>query len=389
MGFASVSKDATEEEKDSDEPVGAPIFHSAHDWMVVVGEKDVVPALELAIRFMNVGETALVWSHAKYAYGLSSRGHGDYTLPPHSNVKYRVTLKSIIDDKQRDEPGFLIKYSAAKKDIGNDVFANEWDQHQGKAKAIQLYSKGASNLQLLLQRAGEIQDRDLAQQASSLMVDCLNNIVVVHLRAKEYHAAKQAAVKVLTVDPGNPKALLRAAKAALLDPASSYEEVKAALDAAAEAEGTDDKELAKLRYQFQQQQKEYRKRSKAFAAKMIAKENVPSSSPSVERTGGDSTDAPLPTESNASTTALLPSGGVNATDEKTLDDVTEEVLSDVGHPTSTSHQLGDDVVPTKDDWDLKTLLYFLLKQLLIVGAVLAYTKWGHPQGREGRPATEL
>lgn len=388
MGFASVSKDTTEKEEEKDESPEGTIFQSAQDWMVVVGEKDVVPALELAIRFMNVGETALVWSHSKYAYGPSSRSNGDYTLPPHSNVKYRVTLKSIIDDKQRDEPGFLIKYSAAKKEIGNDVFANEWDLHQGKAKAIQLYSKGASNLQLLVQRASEIEDRDLAQQASSLMVDCLNNIVAVHLRAKEYHAAKQAAVKVLTVDPGNPKALLRAAKAALLDPASSYEEVKAALDAVAETEGTDDKELAKLRTQFQQQQKEYRKRSKAFASKMIAKEDMPRSSSSVEPTGKHSPEESVPTGSNDSTVESLPPVGEGAAAESTSHLAKEKDLRDGDHQNEASQQLGNDAMPAKD-WDLKTLLYFLLKQLLIVVAVLAYTKWGHPQGREGRTAAEL
>lgn len=394
MGYASVSKDATEKEEESDEPAGgAPIFHSAQDWLVVVGEKDVVPALELAIRFMNVGETALVWSHSKFAYGLSPRSNGDYTLPPNSHVKYRVTVKSIIDDKERDEPGFLIRYSAAKKGIGNDVFANEWDLHQGKAKAIQLYTKGASNLQLLLQRSSEIEDRDLIQQASSLMIDCLNNIVAVHLRAKEYHAAKEAAVKVLTVEPGNAKSLLRAAKAALLDPASSYEEVRAALDAAAETEGADDKELAKLRTQFQQQQKEYRKRSKAFASKMISKDDTSSSSRSQEPSQKHSTDESMLTGPGrkVSTAESVFAAGENSTfdRESTSHLAQKEELSSGERQNGTPQQAGNDEMPIREDWDWKTLVYFLLKQLLIVGAVLAYTKWGHPQGSQGRATTEL
>ena len=84
-----------------------------------------------------------------------------------------------------------------------------------------------------------------------IMLDCLNNIAACHLRAKEFHQAKEAAVKVLSFDPDNLKRLVRAAKAALLDPASSYEEVEAAI-AAAEMDHPDDSEVQKLRIELNQ-----------------------------------------------------------------------------------------------------------------------------------------
>jgi hypothetical protein len=359
-----------------------PTFHSAQDWLVIVGEKDVVPALELGIRFMNIGETALVWSHSKYGYGTLSRIRGDYALPAHSNVLYRVTVKSVVVESERDGPDFLMRYSMAKKEIGNDVYANEWDLHQGKAKAIQLYMRGARNLQLLASEgssdtgASDNSNTDLARRAAALMADCLNNVVAVHLRAKDYHAAKQAAVKVLEVDPDNTKALLRAAKAALLDPASSYEEVKAALDAAAESpllgEG-ESKELAKLRSQFYHQRQAYRERSKAFAANMMTKKDTSAINGAEART--------------------------SETDRK--DDGASSAPVDVGQPvlTSTDDRLSEAAAPPADqaaesedsasssirDWDVKTLLRFMFRQLLIVAVALAYTKWKtKPNIGEGR-----
>eukprot|EP00980_Cylindrotheca_fusiformis_P030728 scaffold25316_cov215-Cylindrotheca_fusiformis.AAC.1 len=68
------------------------------------------------------------------------------------------------------------------------------------------------------------EDHPQRHQVQQVMLDSLNNIVAVYLRQKEFHKAKQAAVEVLKQDPKNVKALLRAAKASLLDNASTMEE---------------------------------------------------------------------------------------------------------------------------------------------------------------------
>lgn len=52
---------------------GGPIIQEAKDWFIVVGDGDVLPALELAIRFMDSGSTACVWSHSKFAYSSGTR----------------------------------------------------------------------------------------------------------------------------------------------------------------------------------------------------------------------------------------------------------------------------------------------------------------------------
>lgn len=50
-----------------------PIIQEAKSWFIVVGDGDVLPALELAIRFMDSGSTARVWSNAKYAFSSGTR----------------------------------------------------------------------------------------------------------------------------------------------------------------------------------------------------------------------------------------------------------------------------------------------------------------------------
>ena len=58
--------------KDRDDQDG-PNFQTAKDWLVVVGDKDTTPALEMGLRFMHEGETSLIYSHSKYAYGMGGR----------------------------------------------------------------------------------------------------------------------------------------------------------------------------------------------------------------------------------------------------------------------------------------------------------------------------
>jgi hypothetical protein len=275
------------------------IFHKATDWIIVIGEKDVVPAVELGARFCRVGETVAVWSHSKYAYGLAQRRHpytntavtsttttdGEYyVLPVEANVMYTLTVKELLESTTDTDADQQIRVARSKKNIGNDIYANEWFGDMGKQRAKQEYKRGADMMLSLLQSltyaadAHGDADQDtttmenaadltIQQQAESVMLDCLNNIAALHIRAKEYKLAKEAAVLVLTHDPDNFKALLRAAKAALLDPGSSYEEVAAAIQAASER--TDDNiDLQRLRAEFRRRKHAYKESSKAMFSKI-------------------------------------------------------------------------------------------------------------------------
>ena len=261
-----------------------PIFQEVKGWLVVVGDGDILPALEMACRFMEAGQTATVWSHSKYAMGPGTRSSqdGKVQVPHHSNVMYELTVVQKVMDTSRLNPYFTIQKALTKKNIANDIYQSEWcpppkdatkdpDCSVAMSRAIRLYQKASKEMETLLNGTYFQQvEKDHPQrgQSKQVMLDSLNNIAAVYLRQKEYHKAKQSAIEVLKQDNKNMKGLLRAAKASLLDPASTFEEVKAALDAA-ESEITyknpkEEKELKKLKADFKKNQAEYKKRQKAM-----------------------------------------------------------------------------------------------------------------------------
>lgn len=173
-----------------------PIFQEAKDWWVVVGERDVTPAIEMGIRFLHIGEHGVVQSHYKYAHGgLIGRKHGEYELPPFSDVIYKIHNKSVVksSSKEFSQSDFQIKLALSYKTIGNDIYLQEWGDEQARTKAVRLYQKGANAMTNLVQASIDLR---IIKKANELQLDCLNNVAAVHLRAKQYSKAKEAATQV-------------------------------------------------------------------------------------------------------------------------------------------------------------------------------------------------
>jgi hypothetical protein len=236
-----------------------PIFHAAKDWLIVVGDKDVVPALEMGIRFLQEDSHGVVYSHSKFAYGNIVRLSGDYKLPPSSNVVYYVHVKKIVNASE-------VEIAQSRKKIANDSYENEWSDGHGKDRPLYLYKKAADAMNHWL-----ISSPD-DETAKRILIDCLNNMAAVHLRAKQYGKAKEVATNVLMHDPDNLKALCRAARAAMLDPGGSYEESDAAI-AAAEIVNGDDPDVIKLRVELEHRKRDYKRKSKAMFSKIGAPKN--------------------------------------------------------------------------------------------------------------------
>merc|ERR1711957_110945 len=109
---------------------------------------------------------------------------------------------------------------------------------------------------------------EIRQQAVEVLLDCLNNTAAVHLHAKSYFKAKEAATQAIQHDGNNIKALCRAAKAAMLDPAASFNEGELAIKCAEEVD-SENRDVKAMRAQLERTRKEYLKREKAMYAKMI------------------------------------------------------------------------------------------------------------------------
>lgn len=192
---------------------------------------------------------------------------------------FEVTVTQIVQDTSRLNPYFTIQKALSRKKIANDIYQHEFcppprTEHDpnceaAMTRALKLYKKAATEMETLLQGtyfSNVEQDHPQRHEANQIMLDSLNNIAAVYMREKEYHKAKQAAVEVLKKDGKNLKALLRAAKASLLDPASTMEEVHAALDKA-EKEITyknpvEEKELNRLKAHLKRKKQEYKKKTK-------------------------------------------------------------------------------------------------------------------------------
>lgn len=216
-------------------------------------------------------------------------------VPPKTNVMYEVTVTQKVMDTSRLNPYFTIQKALTKKKIANDIYQNEWckppetnedaDCEHSMKRAVRLYIIAAKDMEVLLQGTyfqNVEKDHPQRRESRQILLDSLNNIVAVHLRQKEYQNAKSAAVDVLKIDPNNIKALLRAAKAALMDPASTFEEASAAIEAAESAiaacsskKSMNEKELKRLKNTLKEKQLDYKEKTKEmFGNKLRSRPTV-------------------------------------------------------------------------------------------------------------------
>ena len=285
-----------------------PFIHE-RNWLITLGNGDVLPGMEMAIRFLKVNQCGIVKCHSKYAYGLSGRkgairngdpksttstsnNNMDGTVPPDMNVIYKVKIKSIIQqhDTITQSINFQIKSLEQMKNIGNHYYKNDWVDPDGgaigKNKALKLYSAVAKEASTILQdlEHGSLERRTIFY----ITTGALNNIAALHLREKEYRKAKDAATQVIQLDPYNLKALCRAAKAALM--IGEFEECKMALDVAEDIvenvetnEGYTKKDVQRLKREYVTKKKEYKKLEKEIFAQMLSKKDDSKSKKSTNR----------------------------------------------------------------------------------------------------------
>ena len=256
-------------------------FIQARNWFITLGNGDVIPALEMAIRFLKLNECSIVKCHSKYAYGPYGRnGQNSNTpkVPPNANIIFKLKIKNIVprDDVVTKTIAFNIRVFREMKKIGNHYYLNDWigsDGGTGKVRAVKLYNKIANDGIVLLQdlEHGSKERRDLF----AIVVDAFNNISASFLREKEYRKAKDAAAQAIQLDPNNMKALCRAAKAALM--VGEFNECKMALDTADEIADSMDLEdsfnknhIQKLRRELTKKKREHKKLEKEIYSQMLS-----------------------------------------------------------------------------------------------------------------------
>lgn len=255
-----------------------PIFQKSQSWLVTIGEPHcLVRAVEMGLEHMLEGQTALVYSTGQYNWGSAATGSRNYkapgasseevVVPGDSSVIYEIEAIQIVMDTSRLNPYFNIQRSKTMKNIANDLYQYEWNIVKSRERSIRLYEKAAKAMSTLLGGtyfANVEPDHPQRSECQTIMMDSYNNLIAVYLRAKRWAKAREAAITALKADSKNTKALLRNAKAYLLDPDISMEEKDQALAKAEKVicyKDPEETELKKLRAQWKKKQRQQEQQS--------------------------------------------------------------------------------------------------------------------------------
>ena len=186
----------------------------------------VPPGLMLGIRTMAVGELARVKLQSRFAYGHGGHWFG---LEPDADVEFEVELLQIGDFTKEVPDMSAEELRDAVRLYKNR--GNEWYKWNELERAIRCYKEGVRfGDGALQQMEDEKKPITLDDEVVKDRIACMNNIATVLERQGKLKEAMEMTVSVLEADPTHLKALIRAARVAVLQ--GSHEEAQAAVAAA-------------------------------------------------------------------------------------------------------------------------------------------------------------
>lgn len=193
------------------------IVEAEKNFVIQVGDLEVVQGLDMAIPLMCVGEEAEISVDSRFAYGTVglNREHQTF-IPPSAKIIYNVVL---ISTKEEDDLETLT--FEKRKIIGNKKRerGNFWFDQKEYNLAIQLYRRA---LEYLDDIEGGITDPtetgEIAPTNSQLQdlledrVRVYNNLAMAQMKISAYDAALKSVDTVLRCQANNVKALFRKGK---------------------------------------------------------------------------------------------------------------------------------------------------------------------------------
>jgi tetratricopeptide (TPR) repeat protein len=247
-----------------------------------IGKGDVVPGLELGLRFSRVGQLLRIRIGPKFAFGSSDAMVNGRALPGSSTVEYELLVcgHTTAVKQYPNSPVQQCTFNALlRKEAGN-----RWFGYRDFLKAGHAYSQGSQLTGNFLADWTE----PLPENVYKVRTDCLNNLAAAHLSMGEHRKAKDVCVRLLEDNPDNAKALVRAAKASL--GLHEFEECELCLDRLAEIH-PDAPELAAERerlksaihkYKLQEQEMAQRLSKKMFKPQITTPTPTAAPTPTVD-----------------------------------------------------------------------------------------------------------
>jgi tetratricopeptide (TPR) repeat protein len=188
---------------------------------------DLLPALEMGVRFLPEQHVGIVRCHSKYAHGSLGRTSSSdgFIVPANSSVEYSITVHEILKSSADNFLEIDMLRSRWKKQIASDFYFRYAEYN----KALQLYKSASDILQSIINSPINEEENTL-EDAKRLLVDVCNNAALCQIKLNEYLKAKEYCLDALQRDPKNIKALCRTAKCCIV--LGKYDEAESCLDKA-------------------------------------------------------------------------------------------------------------------------------------------------------------
>ncbi|GJQ85529.1 hypothetical protein Trydic_g10830 [Trypoxylus dichotomus] len=189
------------------------LVEKCDNFIMQLGDCDVIQGLDLAIGLMNVGEICELKIEPRLAYGTKGLPP---LIPADAKVLYRVELISAKDEEETEKLTV-----SQRKTMGNKKRerGNWWYGRGENTLAIQCYRRALDYLDELEGgiKAGDSEDKqDISDgELQDLLEDRLsvcNNMAAAQIKLGLYEAALNSLETVLRCQPHNVKALYRKAR---------------------------------------------------------------------------------------------------------------------------------------------------------------------------------
>ncbi|XP_012221101.1 peptidyl-prolyl cis-trans isomerase FKBP8 isoform X2 [Linepithema humile] len=180
--------------------VNGEIVEEKDDFMIQLGDMEVVQGLDLTISLMDKDEIAEVYVDPRFGYG----DQPEEKIPPNSVLKYIVELKEIIFEPiiETLSVSERLKMSNVKRDRGNF-----WYNRKKMTYAIHCYRRALEYLVSTNQ-----DDQEDSHNGNTILESCMkvkNNLTAALMKTEAYDAALENVEDVLSHQPQNLKALYR------------------------------------------------------------------------------------------------------------------------------------------------------------------------------------
>uniref|UniRef100_A0A8C5E1R0 peptidylprolyl isomerase n=1 Tax=Gouania willdenowi TaxID=441366 RepID=A0A8C5E1R0_GOUWI len=194
------------------------------EFSFTLGDGEMIPALDVAVQLMGMGEKALIDTDVRYAY--ITRRNPFPQIPSRAELEVELLEATDPPDLKLLSLTEMIALATYKMERGNLLY-----------RCVD-YDYAIFTYDITLQIADSISKADISSEEENKLMEvkvkCLNKIAAIFLKLDQYDEALECCSKALTYQPENVKALFHMGKVLALQ--DKYSEAIQTLQKALELE---------------------------------------------------------------------------------------------------------------------------------------------------------